>query len=170
MWKGRWNWHLSCGFERFWNKNKLFLLTPSGTTPISRLLVGCCGFANTYPFSSSSSLSEGLPIAALYFLLSDLAFGCLESICFQGCWSLPLPFSFLSPKPKSGLYSYAIFKFILYPPNIFNKVKWHLGLSETIDLLTYSSLIWIRSPFTTSSSFSSQSWLPSQLSQGGVCF
>lgn len=119
-------WDLSCGFQRFQNKNKQFFLNPSSTQlqpPSPDFLLDAVAllmhphfppilFHKFYPLQLFSSYSLIMP------------FGCLESICFQGCWSLPLPFSFLSRELKPDLYSFAIFKYNLYLPSIFNRVKW----------------------------------------------
>lgn len=134
MQKVRWNWGPSCGFEDFEIK-MIFVKAQqcTATTPISRLLAGCRGFANPSPFSSSSSLSEVLPFAALYFLFSDRVFWLPEQHLFPKL--LISAIALLSPEPKPGLYSFTIFKSFLYSPSIFNRVKWYLGLSETIHLL-----------------------------------
>lgn len=129
---------LSCRLEGFQNKNKLFLLNPNSAplqppSPDSVLdalaLLTCphsppgLPFQKFYPWQLFISFSLIMP------------FGCLESICFRGCWSLPLPSSYLSLELKPDLYSFTIFNYNLYSPSIFNRVKWYLGLSETIPLL-----------------------------------
>lgn len=75
--KERWSSVLSCGFEIFQNQNKLFLLNPNVTqlpSPSPDFLLDAVALLTHPPFSSSSSLSEVLPFAALYFLFSDHAF------------------------------------------------------------------------------------------------
>ena len=131
---------LSCGFEGFQN-NKLFLLNPNSAPlqpPPPDFVLDVVALL-THPH-----FPPGLPFQKFYpwqlFISSSLimSFGCLESICFQGCWSLPMPFSYLSPEPKPDLYSFAIFKYNLYSPSIFNRGKWYLRLSDTIHLLLKS--------------------------------
>lgn len=89
----------------------------------------------THPPSPSSLCFQSHPWKLFISYSLIILFDGLESICFQGCWSLPMPFSYLSPEPKPDLYSFAIFKHNLYSPSIFNRVKWYPGLSETIHLL-----------------------------------
>lgn len=129
-------WGLSCGSEGFQNKNKLFLLNPNSVQlqPSPDFLLGEEALL-THPPSPSSLCFQFYPWKLFIFYSLITPFGSLKSICFQGCWSPPMPFSYLSPEPKPDLYSFAIFKHNLYSPSIFNRVKWYPGLSETIHLL-----------------------------------
>lgn len=129
-------WGLSCGSEGFQNKNKLFLLNSNSVQLQSSpdFLLGEVALL-THPPSPSSLCFQSHPWKLFISYSLIIPFDSLEGICFQGCWSLPMPFSYLSPEPKPDLYSFAIFKHNLYSPSIFNRVKWYPGLSETIHLL-----------------------------------
>lgn len=79
---------LSSGFERYQNKNKLFLLNPNNAQrqpPSLDFLLDAAALLAHPPYSSSSSLSEVPPLQLLISYSLIMPFGWQETICFQGC-------------------------------------------------------------------------------------
>ena len=75
--KIRWSRSLSCGFERFQSKNKLFLLNSNRAQlqlPPPDFLPDAVSLLTHPPYASSSSLAEVPPFTGPYFLFSDHAF------------------------------------------------------------------------------------------------